>query len=114
MKSGMIALILAALLVAMLVPAFAETASNGVFSPTLIGTKTTIQEEVGGTFTAESMTALAVPPNEAVVASTTMMISDSEAITIAANYYGRDAVRFGSYNSPLVGKGGDGILSRHY
>ena len=43
MKSGMIALILAALLVAMLVPAFAETASNGVFAPTLIGTKTTIQ-----------------------------------------------------------------------
>jgi hypothetical protein len=104
----MIALILAALLVAMLVPAFAFGANNGTdFSASMIGTKITIQEEVGGTFTAESMTALAVPPNEAVVASTTMMISESVTSLRIANL---NAI----YNSPLAGKECDGLFARHY
>lgn len=108
MKAGSILLVLAALLVAMLVPAFAVTADNGVFAPTLDGTKTIIQEEVGVLFAAENMTALAAVPNVELAVSTNIMMTDSEAITRAVYYHGRNAGRFDNYKS-TPGAGGDGF-----
>jgi len=113
MKYGFRLLAVAALLVAMLVPAFAVTADNGVFAPTLSGTKINAQEEVGGIFTAENMIALAVIPNPALAVSTINMITDSEAILTAAHYYGHNAGHLGSYKS-TPSAGGDGLFDRRY
>ena len=68
--SGLIVLVLAALLVAMSVSAFAVGAGNGatgVSAVSMMGTKINVQEEVGGIRSAENMTALAVPPWSAIV-----------------------------------------------
>jgi hypothetical protein len=108
MKSGFILLAVAALLVAMLVPAFAVTADNGVFAPALSGTKINVQEEVGGILSAENMIALAVVPNDTVVASPIAM-NDS----VAAYYDSKVATPGYLYN--ITGSalgGGDGLLAR--
>ena len=105
--SGLIVLLLAALLVAMPAAAVTKGVANGVDASTL-GTKINIQEEVGGVLAAESMAALAVDPNPAEAVTSTNMMTGYEAITTVANYYGHDAARFGSYNS-TPGAGGDGF-----
>jgi hypothetical protein len=108
---GLIMLLLAALLVAMPAAAVTPGVANGA-DASMLGTKINIQEEVGGTFTAEMMAALAVVPNEAQAISYTNMMTGSEAITRVA-YYGRDVGRLSNYES-TPGAGGDGLLARFY
>jgi len=104
--SGLIVLLLAALLVAMPVSAFAVTADNGALALTDSGTKIIIQEEVGGIFTAENVIALAVVPNEAqAVFSTTMLTLESRVSGIYEAVVDR-------YYKPTPGAGGDGLLAR--
>lgn len=105
--SGMIVLVLAALLVAMLVPAFAVAADNGAFAPTF-GTKINVQEEVGWTFTAENMTAPAVAPIPALAALALMLLG----LAMGAYYYRPIVAIYGSRGS-TPGAGGDEALPRH-
>jgi hypothetical protein len=106
MKSGFLLLVLAALLVAMLVPASAVMADNGALALTLSGTKTTIQEEVGGMLAAENMTALAVVPNaELAVSTINIMTDESQGSRMR---YIADCNISESYK-PTPGAGGDGF-----
>jgi hypothetical protein len=97
--SGFIALILAALLVAMLVPAFAFGANNGTDAVSMMGTKINAQEEVAGIRAGENMTALAVPPWSLALIIITMVFL--VASTVAVYFY-----------KSTHSAGGDGLIAR--
>ena len=105
--SGLILLLLVGLLVAMPVAAGALGASSET-AVSMTGTKLNIQEEVGGILTAESMTALAVPP-EALEATITMMLAALATGAFAVNYIRRRAILT---LSTTPGAGGDGLFAR--
>jgi hypothetical protein len=108
--SGLIMLLLAALLVAMPAAAVTPGVANGA-DASMLGAKITLQEEVGGVLAAESMAALAVDPNEAqVVSALPMMISESD---VRGLCYVADHNMSDSYKS-TPGAGGDGLLARRY
>ena len=108
--SGVIVLVLAALLVAMSVSAFAFAADNGVANlsaVSMLGTKINVQEEVAGVRAGESMTAFAVPPWA--LALLTIMIVLA-AGTIAVCFMRGSASQYSYKSTP--GAGGDGSLTR--
>ncbi|MBE3064738.1 MAG: hypothetical protein IMZ69_06935 [Spirochaetes bacterium] len=109
MKIGFLVLLLAALLVAMPVAAFAVTADNGAGALTMSGTKTSAQEEVGGLFTAENMAALAVVPNPALAVPIIITMALAGLVLLAAHYM-RFRANLGSYKS-TPGAGGEGLLA---
>jgi hypothetical protein len=104
---GLIMLLLAALLVAM--PVAADTLK--MFDETnvsMFGTKTIIQEEVGG-IVAENTAALAVIPDEAQTVIPTFVVLAGIGICVA--HYMRSTANFGNYK-PTPGAGGDGFHAR--
>jgi len=109
MKVSLILLLLAALLVAMPVAAGTLGVFNGA-DASMLGTKITIQEEVGGILAAENVAAPAAVPNEELAVSTNMTAS-ANSVTDAVHYYGAISPIHDSYK-PTPGAGGDGLLAR--
>jgi len=102
--SGLIMLLLAALLVAMPVAADTLGVFNGA-DASILGTKINIQEEVGGMVAAENMTALAVLP-EARAGVILLIALAGFGAYAAANYYMSRGYK------PMPGAGGDGLNAR--
>lgn len=106
--SGLIMLLLAALLVAMPAAAFTFTVDNGA-DALMLGTKINVQEEVGGIFTSENMIALAVVPNEELAVPT---INEASEVSGNVAVYYMPMLAFDGYHNSTPGAGGDGLLAR--
>jgi hypothetical protein len=108
MKVSLIVLLLAALLVAMPVAAGIIVVSNGA-DALMLGTKISVQEEVGGALDAENVAAPAVAPNEL---QTSAIIMASATVKDAVHYFAGIFPQVLDSYKPTPGAGGDGLLAR--